>query len=86
MEFIVTMCAILKAGVGQGWETKNLIEQALKKTGCSQADLARVSGGADKSVITNVLKGRRGLGAKNRELIAKFAGIDIKPAQVNYND
>ena len=24
---------------------KNLIEQALKKTGCSQADLARVSGG-----------------------------------------
>lgn len=84
MEFIVNMCAILKAGVGRVGD-KNLIEQALKKTGCSQSDLARVSG-ANKSVITNVLKGRRGLGAKNRELIAKFAGIDIKPAQVNYND
>ena len=84
MEFIVNMCAILKAGVGRVGD-ENLIEQALKKTGSSQADLARVSG-ANKSVITNVLKGRRGLGAKNRELIAKFAGIDIKPAQVNYND
>ena len=84
MEFIVNMCAILKSGVGRVGD-KNLIEQAMKKTGCTQAELARISG-ADRSVITNVLKGRRGLGKKNRELIARFAGIDITHAKVNYNE
>jgi hypothetical protein len=83
LEMIVELCKKLEAGEDK-LRDMAYIDKALKETGLKPFELALQSG-VEKSVLTNVKKGRRGLGAKNRELIFKFTGIEYKIPEIQYD-
>ena len=63
------------SAISEGMDMNNL-KKLLKECGVSQADLARLLG-RDRSVITNLMHGRRQLKAGEAEIIANHLGVAI---------
>lgn len=83
LKLIVELCQKLEAGEDKIRDMA-YIDNVLKETGLKPFELALQSG-VDKSVLTNVKKGRRGLGAKNRELIFKLTGVEYKIPELEFD-